>query len=399
MKNKIKIFKQEVIDGLAEKITANTKASSLCKIMPAQPFAANLTIANTKEEDLFYFKSILVSSVWNLNDDVFTVEELWQARATPEDKPLNYEHIPDDIIGHMTHAEVVDAESLSPIPSETAVELLPSKIHIVTSAVLYKFLGREAALSERIDNIIAEIIDNKWFVSMECLFYDFDFALKNEKTGEAKMLKRDNYSSFLTKHLRAYGGEGYYKDWRVGRVLKNVHFCGKGIVKNPANPESIIIASSADNFNAVYCSFNENIFGDKHKMEELELVKKQLADKENEVVELKNKIVNLEQVVSSLEHEKVLANRLSLVVEKLKVAKTEAEAIVEDFKELSDEKFLKVLSRMESKLPQEKPISTEATVNQLENQVTKTPDLTVDTDNKDKDSVFSEIAKYLSKGE
>ena len=58
--------------------------------------------------DLYPFSGILVSTGWNQNADVFDRAEVWEAKDTPEDKPLNYEHNETDIIG-----SVVDRSSIS----------------------------------------------------------------------------------------------------------------------------------------------------------------------------------------------------------------------------------------------------------------------------------------------
>ena len=75
---------------------------------------------------------------------------------------------------------------------------------------------------------------------MECLFPDFDYALAKQN-GETKIVKRDEASAFLTKHLRSYGGDGIYEDYKVGRLLRNLSFSGKGLVSKPANPRSVIL--------------------------------------------------------------------------------------------------------------------------------------------------------------
>ena len=121
------------------------------------------------------------------------------------------------------------------------------------------------------EQIIAEIQEGKWYVSMECLFAGFDYALSNED-GARKVLARDEESSFLTKHLRVYGGTGEYEGYKVGRALKNISFSGKGLVSKPANPRSVILKSVAFN---VDNDFNLDI-GDL-KMSE-NLLEKQLAD-------------------------------------------------------------------------------------------------------------------------
>jgi len=75
---------------------------------------------------------------------------------------------------------------------------------------------------------------------MECLFPSFDYALRGA-AGETKVIKRDEASAFLTKHLRSYGGTGKYEGYTIGRLLRNIAFSGKGLVSNPANPRSVIL--------------------------------------------------------------------------------------------------------------------------------------------------------------
>lgn len=246
----IPIYQQEIRDGLQEAIAGSSAAcvaiaesdvkpspeavEQLQKILAEQK--SEVALAENKEQiDLFYLKSILVSTGWNKNDDVFDHKELWDARNTPEDKPFNFMHNEKDIIGHITANEVVDFEGKAiEEDSET-----PSQFNILTSAVIYTEWS-DPEQRERMAKIIAEIEDNKWFVSMECLFPNFDYALKNSQ-GEMKVIKRDEASAFLTKHLRSYGGTGTYEDYQVGRLLRNLSFSGKGLVSKPANPRSVIL--------------------------------------------------------------------------------------------------------------------------------------------------------------
>ena len=91
------------------------------------------------------------------------------------------------------------------------------------------------------NTIIEEIQEgDKWFVSMECLFPSFDYALVDSQ-GNTKIVKREDASAFLTKHLRAYGGTGRYDGYAVGRLLRDISFSGKGLVSKPANPRSVIL--------------------------------------------------------------------------------------------------------------------------------------------------------------
>ena len=77
---------------------------------------------------------------------------------------------------------------------------------------------------------------------MECYFKNFDYGLRNAATGEFKVLARKEDTSYLTKHLRAYGGTGEHEGYTIGRVLRDITFSGKGFVDKPANSDSIIFS-------------------------------------------------------------------------------------------------------------------------------------------------------------
>lgn len=136
------------------------------------------------------------------------------------------------------------------------------------------------------EKIISEIQEGKWFVSMECLFAGFDYALTAED-GSSKLLSRDQSSAFLTKHLRAYGGSGEYENYKIGRALSNISFSGKGLVSKPANSRSVILNSkSTAQFNVTEINSNLNL-GDLN-MSDASLLEKQLADVQTQLSEAKS---------------------------------------------------------------------------------------------------------------
>jgi hypothetical protein len=182
-------------------------------------------------------EAVLVSTGWNRNDDVFDQQEVWAARHTPEDKKFDLEHVGDDIIGHITSVRAVNGE-MQPVPDETNGGSLPTKLHLLTGAVLYR-VWEKKDLQDRMDKIIAELAEAKWFVSMECLFANFDYALLSPD-GDQKVVTRNADTAFLTKYLRVYGGAGTYLGQKIGRVLRTILFTGKGLVRNPANEASVI---------------------------------------------------------------------------------------------------------------------------------------------------------------
>lgn len=248
----IPIYKAEADAGLGKVIQANASIAYCTQVKPADITEANVIklLAEAGQrfdlDTLFPTKSVLVTSNWNRNDDVFGVEQIWNARSTPVHKPTNINHDHNQIVGHITNTWVIDSEGNS-VDEDTPIEDLPSLIHICNGAVIYKHY-KEQNLTDRAMELIAQIEANEKFVSMECLFPDFDYALISPD-NENYTVARNEETAFLTKHLRVYGGEGNFNGYKVGRYLKNMVFSGKGYVDKPANPDSIIFGEDKPDFN------------------------------------------------------------------------------------------------------------------------------------------------------
>lgn len=247
----MKIFDQELNDGLEKVIASNSRISYASVAEPCFDKTLSKAVKNIKslaalnDNDLYYVQSILVSSNWNKNDDIFDKAEVWLARNTPEDKPTNLEHDEATIIGHITSNWPI-TEDGSLIDENTSLEELPNKYHILTGSVIYRAFSNPE-LKDRAEKLISEIENGQKYVSMECLFNGFDYGLINSSTGEYKVLARNDKTAYLTKHLRAYGGSGQHEGYKVGRVLRNITFSGKGFVDKPANPDSIIFTKKTLN--------------------------------------------------------------------------------------------------------------------------------------------------------
>lgn len=413
----MRVYKAEREAGLAEAV-----ASSRCVALEAPAVARaagdlekalavsrRLAVAsNLAQHDLFYIDSILVTAGWendaqrgvpcgwNKNDDVFDPAEVWEARCSPEDKPVNDEHDCGAVVGHVTSNRPI-LEDGSGVPDDS--DDLPGRFHILTAAVLYKVWDGREDLQKKVDGLLAEIAAGQRAVSMECLFKGFDYAVQDG--GEFKTVARNKETAFLTKRLRAYGGDGTYEGKRVGRVLRNLVFSGMGVVKKPANPASAILsASGSDNSKKIlaagYSPSTANQQGVNHmaeadkKLEELnaenERLKEQLrraegkdlveakdraeasaaalkkksdelaaslAAKEQElkaasdtsaahaaeVQTLKASLAEKEAELSKLAADKARADRLAVLVKDLKLDDAKAAEMLEPLAELSDEKF------------------------------------------------------------
>lgn len=353
------IFDQEIKDGLEENIKAQACVTYASLVQPClqkppskvsikQDFESSTAAIN--DSDLYYVQSILVSSSWNKNDDIFDKAEVWKARNTPEDKPTNLEHDENIIIGHIT-ANWPITEDGEIIDDSIALSDLPEKYHILTGSVIYRAFSNPE-LKERSEKLISEIENNQKFVSMECFFNNFDYGIIDKSTGSFKILERNNDTAYLTKHLRAYGGNGEHENYKLGRVLRNITFSGKGFVDKPANPDSIIFPKNLLSDQEKTMNFDQSgvssIQSNSNSENITMSLEKQVADLQSKIEAMSDcaqatkdaytTILELKETVASLE--KTLAdknNELSNVVASL----AELNASSEAAKKMTEEEMMK----------------------------------------------------------
>ncbi len=364
----MKVYAQELKDGLVEQLTGNgcvAYTSNILSIDNADfdlDFSKliekdNLALAssNPNQVDLFYLQSVLVSTGWNKNDDIFLPEELWASRKTPEDKQFNFMHNESDIIGHITSNRAADFNNnyLS-----DDLEVPPKDFNIITQAVIYTNWS-DSDKRERIHKIIAEIKEGKWYVSMECFFPKFDYALKSS-SGEINLIRREESSAFLTKYLRSYGGPGKYEDYMVGRVLRNLVFSGKGLVDQPANPRSIILREQSIANKQEITDMSD----DKNKDFTVAL-QSELVDTK---AELKNALASIEQlkgVASNVEELKNQVASLTQEKEKAETSLSEVQATLEAKNKELEEEVSKSKKLEETVASLENDVRTQARRNKL----------------------------------
>tara|TARA_R110002020_G_scaffold133090_4_gene297020 strand:+ start:2423 stop:3952 length:1530 start_codon:yes stop_codon:yes gene_type:complete len=302
----IPIFQSEIDAGLSDLIRSNASIAYSALAAPHKPseveeekeklFVFNTkALSNPEQIDLYYLNSVLVSVGWNKNDDVFDPKEVWAAKDTPEDKQFNFMHDENDIIGHITGNCVLNSNGKVIADDQD----MPDLFDIVTSAVIYKSWSDPEKRS-RIDQVIAEIEDGKWFVSMECLFKGFDYAVVSPD-GTHNIVTRNETSAFLTKHLRSYGGQGEYEGHKVGRLLRNISFSGKGLVNNPANPNSVILKENDPFKSTQACVIEETTLRETNKMSNDTVMQEQLDTLKADLAEAKKREENLEARLKELD--------------------------------------------------------------------------------------------------
>jgi len=343
----IPVFRAEVEAGVAEAVQASASVAYLSPIVrlrdpaPSHVQAAEAA-AGGKVEDatLIYFEDVLATSGWNLNRDVFTAEELWSARHTSDHKPINMRHKYVEIVGHVLGSQAVDAD-YAPIADDAALEDLPGLFHVKNRSVLYRYIGDQDR-DELMAAVEREIEEGKWFVSMEAFFNGFDYGVWSEDDGSRTIVKRDSTTAFLTKHLWQYGGDGSYTDpasgrvFNLGRVLKGVHFKGKGLVEKPGNAHSVIFAKT-EAFDHTYASLgyvhatgSEEAPPD-HQQETEPVTEPSTDDKAAEIEKLRAEVEALKgaqasQAIDELKA-KVAELQASLDSEKARAEKAEADRL------------------------------------------------------------------------
>lgn len=332
----IPVYKKEIEAGIADLIRKDGSLSIASTVKVGEPTDLQKAIANIEfkntQPDLFYFESVLVSTGWNKNDDVFSKAEILRARNTPVDKKINFMHNESDIIGHMVSSSVYGPGDMR-VPDNMDENTIPDDLDIVVGGVLYK-IWENQDLQARMDKMLAEIGSGSWYVSMECIFPDFDYAIQTPE-GNHKIVARNEETSFLTAVLRKYGGNGVYEGFKVGRLLKGITFTGKGIVDNPANPKSFITKTEISQFLGTAASIKilpekvmtitqEQYDEAQKKIGQLE---KALAS-EQEIVKAKDEAIKAKEEASRVEKSKIESE--------LALAKEITVATAEKIKQLED---------------------------------------------------------------
>jgi len=407
MQEKIKIFQREVDDGVAEAVRSQASVAYLLEsptiVEPNvrdESLVQKIKAENKDQVDLYYLESVLVSTNWNANDDVFLPSSTWAARNTPEDKQFNFMHDENDIIGHITGSYVVDRQGNR--VEATSDGSHPTDFDIVTRVVLYTSWAEEKN-RERMDQIIAELkAGGKWFVSMECLFAGFDYAVI-DNTGKQSVIARDEESAFLTKHLRSYGGTGAYEGFKLGRALNNISFSGEGLVDNPANKKSIILSNAGS---TAFCVANTLNIGETEMADittaQFDALKAELAEAKSENKDIKAKMdkVQAEETQAVIEaHQAEIVSKDEAIAE-LEASVTALELKVQETQkslEATEAEFDNFKKKDEDRKKKDKKEKREAALVAAGLEADKAIDTVASLDSLDDDAFASIVELYASK--
>lgn len=227
-----KLFISASIEVLEETAERKEKASKVIEL-PSE---------GKKQPDLLYFSAIFVSSGENLNHAYFMGSELVAAENTIVNKALDVEHSEDEIIGHIYERAYLDKKGnkleLNELASMETASQDNQEMHIAIAGIIYK---------NRFPHIAKEVADGSWRVSMECYYKDYDVKVGDlimaRKEAEALGLASES-SDVLGKTAKVIKNGKEIAAGAITRVLRGICFSGCGIVKNPANPPSVILETA-----------------------------------------------------------------------------------------------------------------------------------------------------------
>ena len=193
-------------------------------------------VLDKEHPSLAFTESVLASMSMNGNDDIFVPEYSWPKRFSIVGTHLDIEHKKRKIIGHNWGAFFTDEKGKT---IDANLETYGGYYDINFQSVVYKSI-----FPKTFAKMVKLFAEKKAFMSMEGHLEEFDYGLYDSK-GNLSIVERNDDTSFLTKNLRIYGGDGLYEGKPIGRVLKDFYFTGAGWVKVPANDNSLINKISA----------------------------------------------------------------------------------------------------------------------------------------------------------
>ena len=202
--------------------------------------ASIVNFPDNKTPDVLFFSGIFVSSGENLNKAFFLPSELVSSHATIDNKALDLEHEETTVIGHIYSSAFVDREGkkleMADLQKMNSEELERMDIDVMIAGILYK---------SRFPELADEVKDNKWKLSMEAYYSDYDIkvgdVILSRKEAEAVGLASEDKLGRMARIIKS--GTEIAKG-EVARVLRGILFSGCGLVKNPANPRSLILETA-----------------------------------------------------------------------------------------------------------------------------------------------------------
>jgi hypothetical protein len=205
-----------------------------------QEVASVVAFPENKTPDMLFFSGIFVSSGENLNKAFFMPSELVKSHHTINNKALDVEHDETQVVGHIYSSAFIDRSGnkleITTLQGMNQDELEKMDIDVMIAGIVYK---------SRFPELSKEIKESKWKLSMETYFQDYDIKIGDlilsKKEAEALGLTSNSVLGRVARVLKK--GKEIAKG-EVARVLRGLMFSGCGLVKNPANPRSVILETA-----------------------------------------------------------------------------------------------------------------------------------------------------------
>jgi hypothetical protein len=165
--------------------------------------------------------------------------ELVKSANTISHKAIDIEHQEDQIIGHIYNSVFVDSSGneldVDELANIDSKELDKKNIDIVIAGILYR---------SRFPELSKEIAKGHWKLSMETYFQSYDIKIGNVIMSRKEAEALGYANEIIGKLAKVLKKGKEIAEGEVSRVLRDLLFSGCGVVKNPANPRSVILETA-----------------------------------------------------------------------------------------------------------------------------------------------------------
>lgn len=265
-------------------------------------------------------------------------------------KPTNIEHKKQRVVGHIVNSSFSSYGS-NELLTDNQVKNSLSPFNIALAAVVYKTVDRDFADALVESNDPDSNLYQKISASWEIGFNKYFIAVGSSNLSEAEVVTDEKHIEELKKYLRGFDGPGTMNDgtpvYRL--VTGRIYPLGIGFTTNPAANVAGVVIDDGSNTPIDEDSEAEEIESIEVNTLELLKIKKNISQNHKQPVNKnKNKIMELEQLLSELKT--VLAEKQNTEAFSEEAVANISERIAESIKMRSDEIQAKIAAAEQEKV-------------------------------------------------
>jgi len=218
-------------------------------------------------------------------------------------KPTNIEHKKQRVVGHIVNSAFSSLDD-NRLLFEDDVKGSLNPFNIALAAVVYRTVDRDFADALTNSNDPESNLYQRISASWEIGFNDYLIAVGSLDLKDAEIISKKEQINEFKKYLKGFDGPGKLNDgtpiYRL--VTGRIYPLGIGFTTNPAaDVQGIIIDDGTSNTNIDNEEKKEPESIEVNSSDVIDLINKKFSqDKNNNVINTKTKIMDLEQIISAL---------------------------------------------------------------------------------------------------